>query len=283
MLFLMSKYLPQINMDKIIEYTIKKGFSLLIIFIIYFAMIRFGSFLINRAFKKYIQTSHIDASRLVTIEKLSLNIYHYTLFFFLTYSLLSLFGVPVGSLLAGAGIAGVAIGLGAQGFINDFITGFFIILERQLEVGDYVAINNIEGTVEAVGLRTIQVKSPNGTLNFIPNRTVTIVRNSSREDMRVLIDIRVNPDIDIQKATQILEQVNKEQEAKYQNEITQKPQVIGLTQLDSSNFVLRSQMFVKNGAQGKMQSIFLEYYLNALKKAGIEVAPSPAYLAAPKV
>lgn len=278
----MSKYFPQFDLDKMLPILINKGIILLIIFIVYFGLRKLGSYLIDRTFKGYINSSRIDAARLVTIEKLSLNIYHYTLFFFLIYSLLSTLGVPVGSLLAGAGIAGVAIGLAAQGFINDFITGFFIILERQLEVGDYVAINNIEGTVEAVGLRTIQVKSPNGTLNFIPNRTITIVRNSSREDMRVLIDIRVNPDIDVKKATTILEKINAEKKEEYANEITVQPKVIGLTQLDSSNFVLRSQMFVKNGAQSRLQSDFLEFYLDALKANDIAVAPSPSYLAVPK-
>lgn len=264
--------------DKIITFLINKGVQIAIILIIYFILRKLGEYLINKTFKKYIKSSLIDnASRLATIETLTTNIYHYTLFFFLTYSLLSVFGIPVGSLLAGAGIAGVAIGLGAQGFINDFITGFFIILERQLEVGDYVNINNIEGTVTAVGLRTIQVKSPNGTLNFIPNRTITVIKNSSREDMRVLIDIKVDPDIDIKKATHVLEQVNETKKDEYKDEITVQPQVIGLTQVDSSTFVLRTQMFVKNGTQLNIQTSFLEYYLEALKEEGIKVSKIPNY------
>ncbi len=69
--------------------------------------------------------------------------------------------MPIGSLLAGAGIAGVAIGLGAQGFMSDVITGFFIIMEQQMDVGDYIKLANltIEGTVVSVGIRTLQLKA----------------------------------------------------------------------------------------------------------------------------
>ncbi|MFU1842160.1 mechanosensitive ion channel family protein, partial [Enterococcus faecium] len=87
----------------------------------------------DRTYANYSKKQHFSESRLKTLHTLIINAFQYTLFFFFIYSLLTIVGVPVGSLLAGAGIAGVAIGLGAQGFMNDLITGFFIILEQQMD------------------------------------------------------------------------------------------------------------------------------------------------------
>ncbi len=113
--------------------------------------------------------------------------------FFYFYAILSILGIPVSTLLASAGIVSVALGLGAQGFVTDIVTGFFILLEQQFSVGDVVKINTITGKIHAVGLRTTQVISDDGTLNFIPNRSITVVSNMSRNNMQAVIDIRLDP------------------------------------------------------------------------------------------
>ena len=99
---------------------------------------------------------------------------------------MSILGLPVSSLLAGAGIAGVAIGMGAQGFLSDVINGFFILFERQLDVGDEVVLTNgpitVSGKVVSVGIRTTQLRSDDQALHFVPNRNITVVSNFSRKD-----------------------------------------------------------------------------------------------------
>lgn len=94
-----------------------------------------GKYLIDKSFNQYSKKAILNQSRLKTLHSLLNTIFHYTLGFFFIYAILSAIGVPIGSLLAGAGIAGVAIGLGAQGFMSDVITGFFIIMEQQMDVG----------------------------------------------------------------------------------------------------------------------------------------------------
>ena len=89
---------------------------------------------------------------------------NYVLYFFLVYWLLSILGVPVSSLLAGAGLAGVALGLGAQGFLSDVVNGFFILLENQFEVGDSVEVGPVTGLISTVGIRTTQIRGFDGTL-----------------------------------------------------------------------------------------------------------------------
>ena len=129
--------------------------------------------------------SRHDVGRQKTISRLLENVFNYTLYFFLLYCILSILGLPVSSLLAGAGIAGVAIGMGAQGFLSDVINGFFILFERQLDVGDEVVLTNgllLSRKVVSVGIRTTQLRGEDQVLHFVPNRNITVVSNFSRTD-----------------------------------------------------------------------------------------------------
>ena len=94
------------------------------------------------------------------------------------------FGLDVGPLIAGAGIAGVALGFGAQSVVKDFLSGFFFLLEDQFSVGNIVTLNvvgkELEGRVEALSLRATEVRDEAGTLHIIPNGNITVVGNRSR-------------------------------------------------------------------------------------------------------
>ena len=174
-----------LDWEKIISSVIYKTMLIIIFLIILLIIRKIVIRLIEKSFNNYRKKEVYSESRIRTLETLAKNFFQYFLFFVIVYSVLTIIGIPVGSLIAGAGIFGVALGLGAQGFINDVITGFFIIYERQLDVGDHVILDTVEGIVDQVGLRTTQVKSFDGTLNYIPNRQILIVSNLSRENQQV--------------------------------------------------------------------------------------------------
>ncbi len=98
--------------------------------------------MINHFFKRYRQKyqNTVAEKRIKTFHTLTINILNYCLWFFWIYSILSTVGVPVGTLVASAGIFSLAIGLGAQGFVTDIVSGFFILLEKEIEVGEYVQL-----------------------------------------------------------------------------------------------------------------------------------------------
>ncbi|RRK11096.1 mechanosensitive ion channel family protein [Lactiplantibacillus garii] len=246
----------------------------IILFILLFWVIdRLGKRLIHHVFLSNASTSDTANNRISTIFTLTLNIYHYIIMFFGIYAVLSVLGVPVGTLIASAGIFSVALGLGAQGFVSDIVTGFFILLEDQIDVGDSVKIESIEGTVSAIGLRTTQVTSPDGTLNFIPNRKILIISNQSRNDMRVLIDLYIEPHTAIKTLTDAVRTTNKQLVPKYPD-IIGEPDIQGVTTQSDGTLVFRTQFYVKNGMQFAIQRDFLAAYLAAAKAAGIEL-PSP--------
>lgn len=247
-----------------------------------FAIInRITRLIIERSFRNYKAKRHLSEGRAQTLYTLLSNSFKYLIFFFYLYAILSVLGVPVGTLIASAGILSVALGLGAQSLVRDFLSGFFILLEQQLDVGDHIKIddsdvlNRIEGIVTSVGLRTTQVKSFDGTLNFIPNSNINIVSNLSRSDMQVQIDVRLRANTDSQQVEKILKQVNQKLVPQYP-EIHSGPEIFGLVDLGKGDFAVRVLLYTQNGAQARIESDFLAAYIAALNAAGIKLpAPTP--------
>ena len=137
---IISKYIERLQVEEIAVDIISKIVSLLLLLTVFLIAKRVLNFIFTHAIAKSISLSRQTEARKKTIVKLLHNIMSYTLYFFFISWVLSILGVPVSSLLAGAGLAGVALGLGAQGFLTDVVNGFFILLENQFEVGDSVVI-----------------------------------------------------------------------------------------------------------------------------------------------
>ena len=267
---ILQKYIQQFNFEDSLMLLISKGIKLLILLIIFLLSKKIINFLFKHTVGRSLSWTIQTSARKKTIERLLHNCMNYILYFYLVYWLLSILGVPVSSLLAGAGLAGVALGLGAQGFLSDVVNGFFILLENQFEVGDSVEVEAITGLVSTVGIRTTQIRGFDGTLHFIPNRNIKIVSNKSRGDMRAQIDIPVYTSTDINKVTSIIQQVNKDNIENYP-EIIGTPNIIGLTSKPSGQLVFRVDIFTKNGQQVHIYADFLKLYQEAIFKEKVEL------------
>ncbi len=265
-----------LNWEAITGLIIQKAITILFIIILFSILVRVVDFLVDRTFTSY-SKKKTNEVRMATLHTLIRNVIHYTLGFFFIYALLSTIGIPVGSLLAGAGIAGLAIGLGAQGFMNDIITGFFIITEQQIDVGDYIKLNDlaIEGTVTSVGLRTLQLQSSDGTVHFVPNRNITTISNTSRANMRVLVDVRIDPSEDIAGIQAAIERANQQIVQKYTEDIQTPPVIFGIVDLGNSNYAIRTIMYVSNGRQYKIQEELLRASIHEVSQAGFTIPNSP--------
>jgi small conductance mechanosensitive channel len=115
--------------------------------------------------------------------------------------------IDVMPILTGAGIAGLAIGFGAQNLVRDFISGFFIILEDQVRVGDIARINGVAGVVEEINLRTIVVRDGEGAVQVFPNGTITALANLSKHFAYAVIDIRVTYTESVDRAMDTIREV----------------------------------------------------------------------------
>ncbi|ANU26628.1 mechanosensitive ion channel family protein [Planococcus versutus] len=239
--------------------------------LIAFLLVRaIGKKLINRFFEKLLVKEDVTKGRALTLQSLSENVFSYVLIFILVTTIFNIFGLSVASLIAGAGIIGLAIGFGAQGLVSDVVTGFFLLLEKQLDVNDYVTVGSIDGIVEAVGLRTTKVRSFDGTLNYIPNRDITTVSNHSRGHMRALVDIGISYDANIDKAVTVI-QAACAQVATEEIGIVEGPDVIGVQAFGASDVTLRVIAKAANGEQWAVERQLRKAIKEALDENGIEI------------
>ncbi|WP_223639093.1 mechanosensitive ion channel family protein [Planococcus sp. 4-30] len=241
--------------------------GILIAFVIVRAI---GNKLINRFFTKLTGKGDVTKGRALTLQTLSENVFSYALIFILVATIFNIFGLSVASLIAGAGIVGLAIGFGAQGLVSDVVTGFFLLLEKQIDVNDYVTVGSIDGIVESVGLRTTQLRSFDGTLNYIPNRDITTVSNHSRGNMQALVDIGVSYDENIDKAIVVL-QTACEKVAAENEMIVEGPDVIGVQAFGASDVTLRIIAKAKSGEQWAVERHLRKAIKEALDANDIEI------------
>jgi small-conductance mechanosensitive channel len=145
-----------------------------------------------------------------TLGPLMKNVARYTLAFVALVIVLREVGVDVQALLVSAGVLGLAVGLGAQTLIKDVITGFFILFEGLIGVGDVIEVGANTGTVEAIGLRVTKLRMLNGAQRVIPNGELTQFANHNKGWARAVVDVSVGYETDLRRALAALERVGKE-------------------------------------------------------------------------
>jgi moderate conductance mechanosensitive channel len=206
-----------------------------LVVVIFFIVRALGRKLIARAFNRP-QTIRASQARLNTLKSLTQNVFSYVLLFIVAMTVLEILGFNLGPILAGAGVVGLAVAFGAQGLVSDVVTGFFLLLERQLEVGDYVSAGGVEGIVEELGFRTTLIRGFDGTLHYVPNRNIANVDNHSRGNMRALVDISIPAG---QKIDESLAMVKEALEGFSHPAIVSGPEVLGVESDDLATTTIR--------------------------------------------
>lgn len=251
----------------------------LILLLIVFAIVRaIGTKMITRSFVKMSETRNIHAGRTKTLEKLSINIFSYILIFILITLIAGVFEYNVSALIAGAGIIGLAIGFGAQGLVSDVVTGFFILLEKQIEVDEYITVSGIDGVVEEVGLRTTRIRGFDGTVHYIPNRNIGNVSNHSRSNMRALVDFSIAYGENIDEAVAVMQKAC-DQVASEEQAIIDGPHVVGVQGLGDSDVVIRVIAQTANMEQWGVERKLRQAIKEALDANNIEIPfPHQVYI-----
>jgi len=160
-------------------------------------------------------------------------------FFTLLSLLRTVFDLNLGPYLATAGVAGVAIGLAAQTIVKDMINGVLVLVEDQYNVGDWVTIAGVSGTVDSMSLRKTTVRGGDGTLYLVPNSQITVVANQNRDfsttTLNISVDFSASPDKVIALLTKISGEVR--QEPAYKDIILEDPKVLGVDQIKGSEVI----------------------------------------------
>ena len=184
--------------------------------------------------------------------------------------------VNIGPLLAGAGIVTLAVSFGAQGLVKDVIAGFFILLEDQFRAGETIRVGSVEGRVEHMSLRTVTLRDGNGPLHFIPNGSIGVVSNLSRDWSRALIDVGVAYKEDVDRVMAILRRLLNDFAADlaWKGVVVGQPTVAGVQRLGDSRVEVRVWVDVFPGKQAEVERELRRRIKNRLDAEGIEI-PSP--------
>lgn len=237
-----------------------------------------GKKIITTAFARMQQQEKISIGRVKTLEKLTINAFSYILIFIFITIFISIFGLDATGLIAGAGIIGLAVGFGAQGLVSDVVTGFFLLLERQIDVDDYVTVGGLDGIVEEVGLRTTIIRGFDGTVHYIPNRGIANVSNHSRGNMRALVDMSISYSDNIDEAIEIMQKVC-DKIALEDETIKEGPNVVGVQSLGASDVVIRIVAKTENMGQWAVERKLRKALKTALEENGIEIPfPHQVYI-----
>jgi small conductance mechanosensitive channel len=186
---------------------------------------------------------------------------------------LGVFQINLGPLLAGAGIAGIAVGLGAQSLVRDCISGFFILLEDQFGVGDTVDVGPAIGTVEALTLRATTVRSVDGTQWSVPNGSILRVGNKSRAWVRAAIDVTIATEADVDRARSVLHEAAERvcADDAHARSVIAAPVVQTVERVTVEGTVLRVSLRVKPGTQADVLAALRTAARNDLTAADIPV------------
>jgi len=182
--------------------------------------------------------SRLDKKKSKTLMSLSNNILKYLMVIIAILLILDVFGIDTKTIIASLGVVGLVIGLAIQDTIKDFISGFTILVENQYGVGDYVTINDFNGYIISLGLKTTKIKSYTGEVKFIANRMITEVVNHSLDYSLAIVDISIPFEQNIDKALKVLNNMCLDLNDKIDG-LTDTIKVLGVEEFADSGIVIR--------------------------------------------
>ena len=183
------------------------------------------------------------------------------------------FGVDIGPILASAGVAGVAVGFGAQNLVRDIIAGFFLILENQVRVGDVAIVNGTGGLVEYVNFRTIILRDLSGVVHVFPNGTITTMSNMTSEWSAYVFDIGIAYKEDVDRVIQLMRDVGKKlrEDDNFGPLMVDDIEVFGVDQFADSAVIIKGRLRTKPIKQWDVGREYRRRLKYAFDEEGIEI------------
>ena len=235
----------------------------------------------QRASQKYAYTSN---RKMRTLIPLFLTLIKVVVSFAAILLILEQFGVATGPLLTGIGIAGIAIGFASQSLVKDIINGMFILFEDSLSVGDLVTLHNVRGIVEKITLRAVTIRDPQGIAHLIPNSTIEIVSNETKDFSCYLLDLQIDGDEDVDEALDVLRRIHEEMrlDPEYAEDLLAPADMVGLERFEGDVVVVRIRLLTRPKRHLDIGREFNRRIKSAFDRQGIQL-PSPGYKVALKM
>ncbi len=214
----------------------------------------------------------LQLRRSQTLQPLLLEVQRYFIYFVATATILAQLGIDTGAILASVGVVGLALGFGAQNLVKDVISGFFLLFDGLVAVGDVVKVNDTTaGAVEAVGLRNTQLRDFSGLVWIIPNGDLRQFGNFNRGWMRAVVPVDIAKESDIRRAREIILEIGQAWAAERADIVLEPPEVQGLMTLTDQSMQLRLVIKMKAMEQWAAERELRARIKQALDERGIEV------------
>ena len=195
--------------------------------------------------------SAVRAQQLRTLSSVIYSVGLFIIMFVAALQILPLLGINMGPLLASAGIAGIAVGFGAQTLVHDFINGFFILVENQYDIGDVIKVAGVTGSVESVTLRRTVLRDGDGTVHNVPSSEIKVVSNLTRDWTQLALNVSVAYSADSDQVVRVLKEVGEDvaSDPAYSSVILDKPQVLGIEKVSGDTIDYLMLVKTKAGKQ----------------------------------
>ncbi len=264
----------QAYFDVATQWLLTGGLRILVIFILTLIALRIARFASTRIFS--ISKKEADPEFQKRADTLS-GIIRYTFvigaLIIAVIMVLGEFGIQIGPVIAAAGIVGLAVGFGAQNLVQDIISGFFILLENQIRVGDVVDIAGKSGLVENVNLRMVVLRDLSGNVHYVRNGQIQVVTNMTKEYGRYVFDIGIAYRENVDEVIQVIKQVDEElrNDPDFKNDILEPIEILGLDKFDDSAVIIKARTKTKPIKQWAIGREFNRRLKKAFDEKDIEI------------
>ncbi|MGH7811538.1 MAG: mechanosensitive ion channel family protein [Candidatus Binatia bacterium] len=220
------------------------------------------------------------AMRIKTLSSVLWTISSGLLWFVVALIALSQIGVNIGPILAGAGVLGLAVGFGAQHLVRDLVSGFFLLLENQIRVGDIATINGTGGSVEAVSFRTVLLRDQAGVLHVFPNGSINTLANATMDWSAYVIDVAVSYKEDTDRVTEILRRVAEDmrKEPEYHRLMLEPIEIFGVDNFTETAVTIKARFKTRPSHQYTIGREYRRRLKKVFDAEGVEM-PTPARVA----
>jgi len=219
------------------------------------------------------QESVEDAKRIQTLLRVAHYILSASTVAVTALLVLGELGISLAPILGAAGVVGIAVGFGAQTLVKDYVSGFLLLLENQIRVGDMVEISGKGGVVEEVTLRFIRLRDFGGNVHFIPNNTIGVITNSSLGFAYAVLDVGIAYGSDIEASMQVMREVDEtmRDDPNFSSKILKPLEIAGVDQWADYSIMIKARIQVKPLEQWHVRREFLKRLKLAFDARGLEI------------
>lgn len=262
--------------NTLIQYLLHNKWFLTVLHIGFFML---SISIVNRVIDRFIlkiskyHENYEIKKQLYTLKSIIKSIADTVIIIFAVMFILNNLGIDIRPILTAAGVLGVAVSFGAKRFFEDIITGFSLLLEGQIRVGDYVEIAGHQGVVEKADIKMIKLRDGQGRVHYIRNGMIDIVTNYTREYSYYMFDISVAYKENVEKVINVLKELGQEfqEQSELKNYILAPLEILGLDKFDDSAIVIKARFKTAPIKQWEVGRAFNQRIKEKFDELGIEI------------